>query len=72
MGGPNEPDYRDQHPPDHDGFYSELIAAHDGLTDDESAALNARLILVLANQIGDRAILTAALTAARTPPGKEI
>ena len=52
--------------PDPDGFYSDLIAAHDGLNDDQSAALNARLILILANQIGDRAILSAAIEAART------
>lgn len=53
--------------PDHDGFYSELIEAHEGLSDDDSAALNARLILILANQIGDRATLSAAITAAKTP-----
>ena len=51
--------------PDPDGFYTELLAAHDGLTEAESAAFNARLILVLANHIGDRAVLTAALDAAR-------
>ena len=51
--------------PDPDGFYAELIDAHDGLTDDESAALNARLILILANHIGDRATLSAALAAAK-------
>ncbi|MFZ5965367.1 DUF2783 domain-containing protein [Thalassococcus sp. BH17M4-6] len=50
--------------PDPDGFYAELLGAHDGLSDDESAALNARLILILANHIGDRAVLTAALAAA--------
>ncbi|MEM1267875.1 MAG: DUF2783 domain-containing protein [Pseudomonadota bacterium] len=54
---------------DPDGFYAELIAAHDGLSDEESAAFNARLILVLANQIGDRAVLTAALDAARRGDG---
>lgn len=51
--------------PDPDGFYAELIAAHDDLTDDESAALNARLILLLANHVGDRDALTQALTIAR-------
>ena len=51
--------------PDPDGFYTELLAAHDGLTEVESAAFNARLILALANHIGDRAVLTAALDAAR-------
>lgn len=56
---------------DPDGFYADLISAHDGMSDDESAALNARLVLVLANHIGDRAILAAALKAARSsnPPG---
>jgi len=42
------------------------IAAHDGLSEAESAALNARLILTLANQIGDRDILHAAIKAAKT------
>jgi len=52
---------------DPDGFYAALIAAHDGLSDDESAALNARLILVLANQIGERATLLKALETAQKP-----
>jgi len=47
-----------------DDFYAELLAAHEGLTKPQSDALNARLVLVLANHIGDRAVLTAALTAA--------
>ena len=50
---------------DPDGFYAELIATHDGLSDEESVALNARLILILANHIGDRKVLEAALAAAR-------
>lgn len=50
---------------DPDGFYSELIATHDGLSEEESHALNARLILILANQIGDREVLSAALREAR-------
>lgn len=50
--------------PDPDGFYAQLIAAHDGLSDEDSAALNARLILLLANQIGDRAILDDAIRTA--------
>lgn len=44
-----------------DDFYADLIAAHEGLPDDDSAALNARLILILANHIGDSAVLTEAL-----------
>lgn len=51
--------------PDPDGFYDLLLAAHQGLSKDESDALNARLILVLANQIGDVDVLREALTAAR-------
>lgn len=50
--------------PDPDGFYEELIKAHDGLSKADSDALNARLILVLANHIGDRDVLRAALKAA--------
>ena len=51
--------------PDPDGFYDELLAAHAGLTDEESAALDARLVLLLANHVGDRAVLREALAAAR-------
>ncbi|MDF1726764.1 MAG: DUF2783 domain-containing protein [Sulfitobacter sp.] len=50
---------------DPDGFYDELLAAHAGLSKEESDALNARLILVLSNQIGDRAVLREALKVAR-------
>lgn len=50
--------------PDPDGFYAELLNAHEGLSDDDSIAFNARLILILANHIGDRAVLTQALAAA--------
>lgn len=50
---------------DPDGFYDELLHVHDGLSKEESDALNARLILVLANHIGDRDVLRAALKAAK-------
>lgn len=50
---------------DPDGFYNDLLAAHEGLSDAESEAFNARLILILANQIGDREVLKAALLAAK-------
>ncbi|WP_375175567.1 DUF2783 domain-containing protein [Pseudooceanicola sp.] len=53
--------------PDQDGFYAELIDAHAGLSEDDSAALNARLILILANQIGDRDVLSAAIATAKNP-----
>ena len=48
-----------------DDFYQVLIEAHAGLTDAQSAALNARLILLLANQVGDFETLRAAVAAAR-------
>ncbi len=51
--------------PDPDSFYNELIQAHEGLSKEQSDALNARLILTMANHIGDRGILTAALEAAK-------
>ena len=51
--------------PDQDGFYAELLMAHEGLSDAQSEAFNARLILILANHIGDRVVLTQALDAAK-------
>jgi predicted metalloendopeptidase len=54
-----------------DDFYAELIAAHEGLSKEESDALNARLILILANHIGDRTVLSAALAAAQLSQEEE-
>ncbi|MGI9389446.1 MAG: DUF2783 domain-containing protein [Boseongicola sp.] len=51
--------------PDPDDFYDELLNAHEGLSRDESDSLNARLILILSNHIGDRAVLRSALEAAK-------
>lgn len=51
--------------PDPDGFYDELIRAHADLNKEQSDAFNARLILTLANHIGDRDVLRAALEAAK-------
>ncbi|MEP6658238.1 MAG: DUF2783 domain-containing protein [Betaproteobacteria bacterium] len=48
-----------------DDFYDALIATHRGLTEGESALVNARLILLLANHIGDPEVLHAAMAAAR-------
>ncbi|MFZ2100083.1 MAG: DUF2783 domain-containing protein [Oricola sp.] len=48
-----------------DDFYADLLAVHEGLSKAESDALNARLILILANHIGDRETLAEALDAAR-------
>lgn len=36
-----------------DAFYNALMDIHEGLTEAESHALNARLVLILANEIGD-------------------
>jgi Protein of unknown function (DUF2783) len=47
-----------------DDYYAELLATHDGLSREESDALNARLVLVLSNHIGDRTVLAQALAAA--------
>jgi hypothetical protein len=44
-----------------DETYARLIATHDGLTDPESHAQNARLVLILMNHIGDHEILFEAL-----------
>jgi len=49
-----------------DDFYEQLIAMHRGLDDEASALCNARLILILANHIGDAEVLSAAMAAARS------
>lgn len=51
--------------PQADDFYAELLATHEGLSKADSDALNARLILILANHIGQRDVLSAALAAAK-------
>jgi Protein of unknown function (DUF2783) len=48
-----------------DTFYERLIESHRGLSDEQSRLVNARLILLLANHIGDLAVLDQALAAAR-------
>jgi len=50
---------------DHDGIYQRLVALHEGLSDEESARANARLILLLINHIGDRAVIEQAIALAR-------
>jgi len=49
-----------------DDFYEALIDAHRDLSDEQSQALNARLVLLLANHIGDFAVLKEVLAAARS------
>ncbi len=48
-----------------DDFYEALIDTHRGLSEPASHALNARLVLLLANHIGNLAVLRQALAAAR-------
>jgi hypothetical protein len=51
---------------DADGFYEALLDAHTDLSAEESVAYNARLILILANQIGQAAVLAQCLELAKT------
>lgn len=53
---------------DADTFYEQLLDAHVGLTREQSELLNARLILILANQIGSREVLAECIRAARDLP----
>lgn len=53
---------------DADTFYEQLLDAHEGLDADASALLNARLILLLANQVGDAAVLRECIAAAKDTP----
>ena len=46
---------------DPDAAYRLLVEAHRGKGEDESAALNARLVLLLANHIGDIDVLRGAI-----------
>jgi hypothetical protein len=48
-----------------DDFYEMLIEGHRGLTDEQSELMNARLVLLLANHVGDLRVLGEAIAAAR-------
>ena len=48
-----------------DTIYEQLVAMHAGLSDEHSHLVSARLILILANQVGDDAIVLAAISEAR-------
>ncbi|KVE35352.1 DUF2783 domain-containing protein [Burkholderia sp. TSV86] len=50
---------------DPDAFYEALIDMHRDLSDDESQRVNAKLILLLANQVGDLDVLREAMALAR-------
>ncbi|SDQ23373.1 DUF2783 domain-containing protein [Pseudovibrio sp. Tun.PSC04-5.I4] len=52
-----------------DDFYEELLVLHGGRSEKESEALNAKLILILANHIGDRTVLREAMELAASTQG---
>ena len=56
------------HLQDADSFYEQLLDAHEGLSREQSELLNARLILLLANQVGDTKVLRDCIEAARQFP----
>jgi len=47
--------------PDPDGFYKELMDSQREMDEAQAAAMNARLVLLLANHIGDRSVLAEAI-----------
>ena len=49
-----------------DDFYESLIETHNGLSDEQSALVNAKLVLLLSNHIGDITILREAMQLARS------
>lgn len=51
--------------PDPDAFYESLIDMHRGLSEADSALVNAKLVLLLANHIGDLDVLREAMALAR-------
>jgi len=55
---------------DPDAAFEALIAAHRGLSEADSASLDARLILILVNHIGSLDVLHAALDLAKDPAPK--
>jgi hypothetical protein len=53
---------------DPDGFYAELIESQSQLSNDQANRMNARLVLLLANHIGRRLVLSEAIQLARVEP----
>jgi hypothetical protein len=48
-----------------DDFYQMLMDAHRGLSDEQSIKLNAKLVLLLANHIGEVSVLREAIAKAK-------
>jgi hypothetical protein len=51
---------------DPDGFYQELIESQRELSDEQADLLTTKLVLILANHVGDRELLREAITLARS------
>jgi hypothetical protein len=51
--------------PDPDAFYEMLVDTHQDLSDEQSRMLNAQLVLLLSNHIGDLEVLREAFAIAR-------
>ena len=51
-----------------DDVYEILVDLHRGLSDDEIRIVDAKLILLLANHVGDRRVIEEALEKARARP----
>ncbi len=56
---------REPHIPDPDTFYAELIAGQRDLSDEQADMMLAKLVLILANHVGDRRVLSEAIELAR-------
>tara|TARA_R110002126_G_scaffold97700_2_gene227439 strand:- start:226 stop:423 length:198 start_codon:yes stop_codon:yes gene_type:complete len=59
-------DFEDKLGKDGDVFYDALIKTHEGLSEEQSHELNARLVLILANEVGNIDTLNNILKAARS------
>ena len=57
---------RQPHIAEHDLFYAELIHAQRELSDEQADMMLAKLVLILANHVGDRAVLSEAIELARS------
>lgn len=52
---------------DPDGFYEYLVNSQRNMNDEEANAMNARLVLILSNQVGDMSVLKQAIDFAADP-----
>jgi hypothetical protein len=64
----NMPLVRQPNIADPDGFYEELIDSQRNLDDEAAALMNSKLVLILANHVGDRSVLSEAIALAKPTP----